>query len=172
VASADRSHGPRYGVILAVMRIAALSICCAAVALSCVGCDSGHPISAPTTTIVMLTAQQRADAACRAASEHGTFPKPLSTPGRFVNAKPTTVGEARRLDEGGIVVTHPLASAFRGAPSSAFAAYCWTRNPYMYVSFAVGPTGQIAEIATTGWQQGLQPISTPPPGPPRPGSEL
>jgi len=134
------------------------------------GCSGGGSHSAAPTTTVMLTAQQRADAACRAASVHGTFPKPLSTPGSFVNAMPTTVGEARRLKEGGIGVSHPLAGAFRGAPSSAFAAYCWTRHPYMYVSFAVGPTRQLAEIATTGWQPGTRPTPTPPPGPPR--SEL
>jgi hypothetical protein len=91
---------------------------------------------------------------------------------RSVVAKLTTVGEARQLQEGGIAVTHPLAHAFRGASSSAFAAYCWTRHPYMYVSFAVGPTRQLAEIATMGWQRGQQPISTPAPGPPPPGSEF
>src|SRR5947207_5204656 len=50
--SADlaRNHLWRYGVILGVMRFAALSICCAAAALVCTGCDNGHQTSTPTTT--------------------------------------------------------------------------------------------------------------------------
>ena len=84
-----------------------------------------------------------------------------------MSAEPTTVGEARRLEEGSVAATHPLAGAFRGAPSSAFAAYCWTRHPYLYVSFAAGPNGELARIATIGWQRGQQSIPTPPPGPPR-----
>jgi hypothetical protein len=98
---------------------------------------------------------------------------------KFVNAQPTTVGKARALRGAGIIVTHPLARAFPHAKASDFAALCWKRAQYEYISYATDFRGHAAMIATRAWSGKackhaasrphtcIPPLPTPPPGAPR-----
>ncbi len=135
------------------------------VVLITAGCSSGagHAAPKPTTTAgTVLTLQQRAERACRA-----TTPQDA----RFLNAEPTTVGRARELH----TVTRtsrPLAHAFPGVPSTAFAAYCW-REPFdSYELYVARPDGSATKaIVTTSWPS-EHPDYAPPipkPGPPPTG---
>jgi hypothetical protein len=101
--------------------------------------------------------------------------------GEFVNAQPTTIGRARALRTRGINANHPLANAFPTAKSSGFAAFCWKRAHYEYISYAVDIRGHSAIIAKRAWsgkackhtamrpRQCIPPLPSPPPGPPRSG---
>jgi hypothetical protein len=112
-----------------------------------------------TSTAPPLTLQQRAERMCRA-----TTPQEA----RFLNAQPTTVGRARKLQ----TVTRksrPLAHAFPGVPDAAFAAYCW-RAPFgSYEFYVAGPNGSATQaIFTTSWPSDHRDYAppTPKPGPP------
>lgn len=161
------------GVVLNVMTHARRPNVGAAAAIGIVlavaGCSGGGgTASAPTTTkaaqtktAAPATLQQRADEACR-----------TSARGEFLNAQPTTVGKARSLIESSLVAAHPLAHAFRRAPTDGFAAYCWVSTGNEYTSYAVGPHGSVAVIANDSWANDLPPLPRPKPGPPPPGSEF
>jgi hypothetical protein len=123
--------------------------------------------SAPTTTkrettesAAPITLQSRADDACRAALR-----------GVFLNAQATTVGKVRAL-RGNIVGVHPFEHAFRGAPTSGFAAYCWISHGNDYTSYAVGPHGSSAEIESMSWPYNQSALPRPKPGAPSPFGEI
>jgi hypothetical protein len=81
------------------------------------------------------SAQQRADAACRAAAPHD-----------FVNAQPTTVGEIHAIT-GGPKGVHPWAIVLAGLPNGSFAAWCWRQPTHRtYASYVVGPKGQVVDV--------------------------
>jgi hypothetical protein len=75
------------------------------------------------------TAGVRARSACRRAAAAAGI-------GPFLSALPTTVGVARRYQTR-VLNDFPLAYAFSGASDTAFAAWCWAREP------ALGPAAQI-----------------------------
>lgn len=110
-------------------------------------CSGGtHSEAVPPT---MLTAQQRADRACRAAVPKG-----------FVNAKATTVGEVHAISDG-TPDGHPYWFVLADLPDHDVAAWCWRRlAPNRFELLVVGPRGQVAR---TG--RGVQGDGPPGPGP-------
>jgi hypothetical protein len=82
------------------------------------------------------TSAQRAENACRAAAPHD-----------FVNAQPTTVGDIHAITGGPRADGHPWSNVLANVPGTAFAAWCWRQpTPETYVSYVVGPSGQIVHL--------------------------
>ena len=114
-------------------------VCVAVVAFS--ACTSGGHHSSPSPTpptdraTPVVSLQQRADAACRAVAPHD-----------FVNAQPTTVGEIHAIPGPVKTIVHAYSNLLPGLPASAFAAWCWRQpTPHTYVSYMVGPNGQVVD---------------------------
>ena len=79
------------------------------------------------------TPARRADDACKAAA-----------PRDFVSAEATTVGAIHAIPGPIKRIQHAFSKVLRGLPDGAFAAWCWRQpTPHHYVSFAVGPRGEI-----------------------------
>ena len=129
-----------------MIRLAAHVFASLAIATALVACSGGTRAEVVPPT--MLTAQQHADRACRAAVPRG-----------FVNAKPTTVGEIHGITDG--PDSHPYWFVLASLPDHDSAAWCWHRlKPHDFELLVVGPRG---EVVTTG--QGLQGGGPPGPGP-------
>lgn len=82
--------------------------------------------------------------------------------GRALNSAPVSVKKLRTSIPGGPERTPPLRNAFRGAPSTSVAAWCWTGRPQKYRLYAVVndyPPHYFEGVA------GLPFTTTPAPGP-------
>jgi hypothetical protein len=98
------------------------------------------------------TAQQHAEAACRAAAPHDYF-----------NAQPTTVGEIHAIPGPEKAIRRAYSNVLPRVPASAFAAWCWRQpTPHKYVSYVVGPSGEVMYVNAT-WEGNP---------PPKPGPEI
>lgn len=105
--------------------------------LACACSSSRHTPSAATsaTTARVESAQQRADAACTAAAPHD-----------FVNAQPTTVGQIHAIPGPVQKGTHAYSTVLPNLPAGDFAAWCWKQpTPHTYVSYLVGPNGEVID---------------------------
>jgi hypothetical protein len=79
------------------------------------------------------TPAQRAEDACKAAAPHD-----------FVSAEATTVGAIHAIPGPVKPIPHAFSNVLRGLPDGAFAAWCWRQpTPHHYVSYAVGPQGEV-----------------------------
>jgi hypothetical protein len=136
---------PRRRTRYMVSRGPASTACVVACSLLVAACSGGSgkqssatppPNLVATTTagrtrrgLSAATARVRADSACRRGAAAAGF-------GPFLSAQPTTVGVTRRYSNG-VLNDFPLAHAFLGANATAFAAWCWARDP------ALGPAAQL-----------------------------
>ena len=81
----------------------------------------------------LRTPAQRAEDACRAAAPHD-----------FINAEATTVGAIHSIPGPTRAIAHAFSNVLRGLPDGAFAAWCWRQpTPHHYVSYVVGPRGEV-----------------------------
>ena len=81
----------------------------------------------------VMTPEQRAEDACRAAAPHD-----------FVNAEATTVGSIHAIPGPVKKTAHAFSNLLRGVPDGSFAAWCWRQpTPHHYVSYVVGPHNEV-----------------------------